>query len=121
MGDSDAERNGAGLTEQDLAALRRTVRKRVLWAAHLMVANRRFDCVVVDLSLGGARLHYSEPVSKGEQVTLVLERIGSLEAEVVWQEERSIGLRFTDEPQRISELIGGRLPLTPAMPKAATG
>ena len=115
-------REQSGGSEAELVAQRRSVRKRVLWAARLEVGNKRYDCVVVDLSLGGARLHYSEPVSKGEHVVLVLERIGNLNAEVVWHEERSIGLRFTDDSQHIVQLLGGRLPLTSSpMPSAATG
>jgi len=112
MSEQDSERPDAELSEEEIAALRRTVRKRVLWGAQLQIASHRFDCIVVDLSLGGARLHFAEPIEKGQQVTLVLDRIGDLGAEVVWQQERSIGVRFTDDPQRIAQLIGGRLPLS---------
>ena len=99
-------------SESEAAALRRTVRKRVLWAAKLDVAGQRYDCIVVDLSLGGARLHVTAPVLKGEIVTLRLDRFGALSAEVMRQEERSIGIRFVEDPQRVAEIFGARLPLT---------
>lgn len=117
MSDESSQRDRE-LSEAELAALRSNVRKRVLWGAQLQVMSERFDCIVVDLSLGGARLHFPEPIEKGQKVTLILDRIGDLGAEVVWQQERSIGVRFTDDPRHIAQLIGGRLPS--AIPSAAT-
>ncbi len=99
------------ISDEEAAALRRTVRKRVLWAAKLAHGAKRFDCVVVDLSLGGARIHLAQPVAKGEVVTLILDRLGTLRAEVVWQEEQSIGLHFVEDAKTIAEMIGSRLPL----------
>src|SRR5579883_614642 len=107
------------ISEEQAAALRRTVRKRVLWAAKLAHGARRFDCVVVDLSLGGARIYLAQPLVRGEVVTLILDRMGTLRAEVVWQEGHSIGLRFVEEPEKIASAIGARLPLT-AAPTART-
>ena len=52
--------------EEEAAALRSTVRKRVLWAATLAYGPARFDCVVVDLSLGGARIFLAQPLGKGD-------------------------------------------------------
>lgn len=106
------------ISEEAAAALRSTVRKRVLWAAKLARGAKRYDCVVVDLSLGGARIHLAQPVPKGEMVTLQLDRLGPLRAEVVWQEEQSIGLRFVDDAKTISDTIGSRLPLVTNTPAA---
>ena len=100
------------LSEEEAAAHRRTVRKRVLWAARLEAAGRQHDCVVIDLSLGGAKLDVNAPLAQGDRVTLILERFGSFRAEVAWREDGSAGLRFVEDPQRIADLIGGRLPLT---------
>ena len=119
MASDPLESRTTPISEEEAAALRRTIRKRVLWAAKLAHGAKRFDCVVVDLSLGGARIYLAQPLEKGELVTLGLDRMGALRAEVVWQEGHSIGLRFVDEPERIAELIGARLPLT-APPSAAS-
>jgi len=107
------ETRTAPISEEEAAALRSTIRKRVLWAAKLAHGAKRHDCVVVYLSLGGARIYLAQPLGQGDLVTLALDRMGALRAEVVWQEGHSIGLRFTDEPARIAETIGARLPLTP--------
>jgi len=106
------------ISEEEATALRSTVRKRVLWAAKLARGPKRYDCVVVDLSLGGARIHLAQPVTKGEMVTLKLERLGPLRAEVVWQEEQSVGLRVVDDAKAIADTIGSRLPLETKTPTA---
>ena len=108
------ERRTAPISEEQAAARRETVRKRVLWAAALCVGGRWFDCVVVDLSLGGARLYLDQPIDIGENVTLRLDGMGFLHAEIVWQEGHSTGLRFVDEIDKIAATIGVRLPLTVA-------
>jgi len=91
---------------------RRNTRKRVLLGAVLDTGGRSFECVVVNLSLGGARIHSSEPFLPGQKVTLELQRFGSFEATVIWQRERSCGLRFTADAASILDRIGGSLPLT---------
>jgi hypothetical protein len=118
MANDPLESRTAPISEDEAAALRQTVRKRVLWAAQLARGSKRFDCVVVDLSLGGARIHLSQPVTKGEMVILVLDRLGSLRAEIVWQEEQSIGLRFVEDAKTIADMIGNRLPLASTTPAA---
>ncbi|HKF70489.1 MAG TPA: PilZ domain-containing protein [Stellaceae bacterium] len=112
------ESRTTAISDDEAAALRGTVRKRVLWAAELTHGARRFDCVVVDLSLGGARIHLAQPLAKGELVTLVLDRLGALRAEVAWQEEQSIGLSFVDDAKSIAAMIGNRLPLQVKTPTA---
>ena len=51
-----------------------------LWAAKLAHGAKRYDCVVVDLSLGGARIYLAQPIGQGDLVTLTLDRMGALRA-----------------------------------------
>ena len=111
MGGNESRGGNQPLTEEEAKALRKTVRKRVLWKARIEMEGVTHACAVVDLSLGGARLHLAKPVAKGTRVRLILDRFGAFRAEVVWQQDRGIGLRFTDDPRRIADLIGARLPL----------
>ena len=99
------------LTKEEPTTRRKSVRKRVLWKARIEIEGTMHDCAVVDLSLGGARVHLAKPVAEGTRVRLILERFGAFGADVVWQRDRGIGLRFTDDAQHIAEAIGGRLPL----------
>jgi hypothetical protein len=118
MASDPLESRTTPISEEEAAALRRTIRKRVLWAAKLARGAKRFDCVVVDLSLGGARIHCAQPMTKGETVTLILDRLGALRAEVVWQEEQSVGLHFVEDAKTIAQMIGNRLPLVTTAPTA---
>jgi hypothetical protein len=111
MGGDESRGGNQALTEEEASAQRKTVRKRVLWKARIEIGGATHPCAVVDLSLGGARLHFAEPVEKGTKVRLILDRFGAFRAEVVWQKGRGVGMRFTDDPQRIADLIGARLPL----------
>jgi len=111
MGGDEYRGGNEPLSEEEAKAQRKTVRKRVLWKARIQIGGAIHPCAVVDLSLGGARLHFAEPVAAETKVRLILDRFGAFTAEVVWQQDRGIGLRFTDDPQRIADLIGARLPL----------
>ena len=91
--------------------LRKFKRKPVLWGAKLETAAGSFDCIALDLSLGGAKLRMSEQVPMNERVVLAITRLGRLNAEVVWQQPGFIGLQFTDEPDQITAAIGRTLPL----------
>jgi len=64
MASNPPESRTAPISEEEAAALRSSVRKRVLWAAKLVHGKARFDCVVVDLSLGGARIYLVRPLGK---------------------------------------------------------
>jgi hypothetical protein len=86
-------------------------RKRVLWVGAVETDAGRFECIALDLSLGGAKLRIAERFAPLQQVRLVLQRFGTLDAEVVWQTKELIGVRFTNDPQAIAAKIGGALPL----------
>lgn len=100
--------------KETYAEPRRTVRKRVLWAATLKGEEGSCDCVVVDLSLGGAKLLLSMTITEGQKVALTLGRFGTFNGEVVWRRADALGVRFLDDPERIAAMIGDCLPLTPA-------
>ena len=106
------ESGGSPIFGAETTAVRGTLRKHVLWAAKLVCGAKRYDCVVVDLSLGGACIHLAQTLEKGDLVDLILDRLGALRAEVAWQEEQSIGLRFVEDTNTVAEIIGNRLPLT---------
>jgi hypothetical protein len=89
---------------------REHARKPVLWAARLDTSLGSFDCIVLNLSLGGARLDLSAPIVPRE-VCLVLERYGALRAEVVWQVSDGIGIRFLGGTEEVARVLHGALPL----------
>lgn len=77
---------------------RRHTRKSGLWSAQLeTTSGRRLDCILFDVSSGGAKVRLEEPVAVGEVMTLVSKRLGSRGARITWTAPRYAGVRFLSE------------------------
>jgi hypothetical protein len=86
-------------------------RKPVLWSARIEWSAGAAECIIMDLSLGGAKLRGAAGVKAHDCVTLVIDRFGTIRAEIVWARMGYIGLRFTDSQDQISHILGTTLPL----------
>ena len=76
------------------------------------------DCVIFNLSLGGAMVRFSENLADGAAVTLSVSRAGALRAEAVWQTGKTLGLRFFDAPEQVAGVIGDTLSRRGPLPLA---
>ncbi len=88
---------------------RRFPRTRVLLTGRLYRGEGAVDCVVTNLSAGGARIAAREParidppVPDGtEPASLLIERYGIFPGELLWRDGRAAGLRFRDAPPVIA-------------------
>lgn len=90
---------------------RKHVRKRVLWTGKIGTEDGIFDCVVLNVSRSGAKLHVAAPVGPQRTVDLSRGSFGTLNAEVVWQRGDKMGIRFTAEPDQVANIIGEALTL----------
>ncbi|HEX9488903.1 MAG TPA: PilZ domain-containing protein [Stellaceae bacterium] len=97
--DGDTSDKPAGESEPAAAAeQRRHERRRGLWSVQLeTTSGRRLDCILFDISAGGAKLRLDEPVAVGEVITLISERFGKRGARVAWTAPRRAGLTFLSE------------------------
>jgi len=86
-------------------------RKPVLWSARIESNAGAAECIIMDLSLGGAKLRGQIAVKARDAVTLVIDRFGTIRAEVVWARMGYLGLRFTDSQDQIAHILGTTLPL----------
>ena len=89
---------------------RRFRRKAVILASKLETNRGVFDCVALDLSLGGARLRLGENVEILERVTLVLAKFGRFPSEIVWRNATEAGLQFDEAPEQIARRFGNAIP-----------
>jgi hypothetical protein len=89
---------------------RRFRRKAVILASKLETDRGVFECLALDLSLGGARLRLDENVEILERVTLVLAKFGRFPSEIVWRNEREAGLQFREVPEQIARRFGTAIP-----------
>jgi PilZ domain len=81
-------------------------RKNVFWKARLVLPEGAINCVVYDLSMGGARVHLVAQLQREQRVRLDIEKLSPLNAEVVWLGIGMIGIRFTDDPAFIGRTLG---------------
>ncbi len=85
-------------------------RTHALLSGMIFHDNRVIDCVIFNLSLGGAMARCSGTIADGEIVTLSVSRIGAFRAEAVWHASQTLGLRFLDGPEQVAQVIGDTLP-----------
>jgi len=81
-------------------ALRRYPRFKYEQPAILIVGDGQVDCVVHDISAGGALIAVSKSLKVGESVTLSLDSIGKLPAEIRHCDGGRAGLRFIIDPKQ---------------------
>jgi hypothetical protein len=96
-------RNSLKVAEQ-----RRDQRFDVMWMATLRAAHGFYDCLVLNISRGGAKIALSEQCSLtiDDPVTLILESFGPLRAVIVWDRAGFAGIRFSDPADKIAESLG---------------
>jgi len=92
-----AAANGSGPNPE---ALRRYPRFKYEQPAILMVGDSQVDCVVHDISAGGALIAVSRTMKVGETVILALDSIGKLPAEIRHSDGGRAGLRFIIDPKQ---------------------
>jgi hypothetical protein len=110
---------GSGLPEDAASPIRKTptperrraVRKSVLWSGRLESNARLLNCAILDVSLEGIRIQLDEKVPSRGPFALACSRFGTFHAEVVWESDRTLGLRFLEPPGRVADTIGRHLPL----------
>jgi hypothetical protein len=89
---------------------RRYKRTHVLFSGSLVSGKRAIEGLVLDLSLNGARIQFSEPIVTNSAATLRLAGSVDIDVEVAWREDNRLGLRFREMPARISSIFAGLLP-----------
>jgi PilZ domain-containing protein len=89
---------------------RRHARVGVMLMATLRSTNGIFDCMVLDISRGGAKVMLSEPHEIAPVVTLVLGGFGTFRAQRVWHRGEILGICFDDPPETIAAAFPGIVP-----------
>jgi hypothetical protein len=91
---------------------RRHQRVGVMMMATLHMSRGFFECMVLDISHGGAKLAMGRRLTfaTGAKVTLIVSHIGEFRAEPVWQRDDFIGLRFIDPPEAVAAALASMMP-----------
>lgn len=66
----------------------------VHWHGSLSAAGRQEDCIVLDISPGGARVQCSDPFDRVDLVQLELAQGDHHQGSIVWRHGSFMGLQF---------------------------
>ena len=92
---------------------RRHNRARITLSARALAPSTgEFDCIVVDVSPGGARIKSKHQPYKGERVVLMVDELGRVEGETVRLDTDGFGIRFFGTQRkrdRLGDVITWRL------------
>ena len=71
-------------------------RKRLHIPAYIMVGGKPHDCLIFDLSSGGARLTIKHQMKLPDRFSVDMSQDGRVikKCELVWQDELTAGVRF---------------------------
>jgi PilZ domain len=72
-------------------------RRQITWSGVLQTARGPCQCLVNDISSGGARLSLGAAVNTGQHVTLLVTGLGMYRGTVVWAEAGNVGIRFAED------------------------
>ena len=82
--------------EQGELNRRRHPRMSVHWHGSMSASGESEDCLVLDISSGGARVQCSEPFADADCVTLRLSQGDHHTGTVVWRQGSFMGLAFDE-------------------------
>ena len=60
---------------------------------------------IKDISAGGAKIDADQPVERHTAITLSIGQFGDYEGEIVWSSGGTIGVKFSEDPQVMSEVV----------------
>ncbi len=90
---------------------RRYQRSTVVWQGTLEVNGQSIDCVVLNVSANGVKLRLRDESDRALLSGLItIPRLGEFEAEVVWRQDNSMGLKFARHPDEVRLLIADIMP-----------
>ena len=88
-----------------MTVARTTDRKSVSFTTVVQVNDRSVECDILDISTGGAKIKLKTKAERGEKISLQIEPIGLFTANIMWNRNGVIGIKFEDDPARVAEVI----------------
>jgi len=80
-------------------------RYETFYPGEFSIGDQIVDCVVLNISAGGAKLSVSEPIGDASQVRLRIERIGDFAGRLVWRDGTTMGIAFHDQLRDIDHVV----------------
>jgi hypothetical protein len=96
--------------ESDAINRRRFPRTSVLWPGQLNKPDGRSECMIFNLSAGGAKVRVDESIELNTDLTLRVGQFGEFCGTVVWKAKNLLGISFTTNAREVGARLGGTLP-----------
>jgi hypothetical protein len=105
MGDGGAAAGKTGGTEE-LHERQKHPRTAVFCSGKLAAGGHAWDCDILDISVGGAKLRFRTPLDPGAELRLTIEPHGTLPGRVAWQNGQYLGMEFVCDPDQAVRFVG---------------
>ncbi len=89
---------------------RRFKRTATIMAGKLLCSGNAVEGVVLDVSVNGVRIQAGDLVELRTPVTLVLAGSVHFGGQVVWRHGSVLGIRFSEQPEKVAEIMAALLP-----------
>jgi hypothetical protein len=87
-------------------------RYETFYPGEFSIGDQSVDCVVLNISVGGAKLRVSEPIGDASQVRLRIDRVGDIAGRLVWRDGTTMGIAFHDQLRDIDHVVEDMLSST---------
>ena len=86
---------------------REYTRKRVAFTSEMLFDKEEVDCSIVNISAGGAKLKVTGKQENEYPQTAVLDitPYGRFKVTLVWHSEEYLGVKFFDDPDKMTEVL----------------
>lgn len=68
-------------------------------------------CDILDVSANGVQIRTTKPLAADSWITLGIEHLGKIHAQVVWRKDNLAGVQFAADPSYITRMMRGILPV----------
>jgi len=92
-------------TEKAFTNQRKHKRNSVLADAIIEYEGKEATGKVRDISVGGAKLEILIPAIGNSPINLKIDQFGAIPAEIAWQRENQLGLKFLRDPEQAAEML----------------
>lgn len=86
---------------------RKYARESTSIQATIMVDEGWYECRILNISIGGAKLQTNQSLGHGMAVVLQIGNFGQYNAIVAWQQEREFGVNFSHNAEEMADVIMG--------------
>ena len=86
---------------------RKYSRETILIKSEIMVDGDWYNCKILNISTGGAKLQIDQHIGHGIEIFLQIGKFGRISATVAWQNSGELGVKFTHDELEIADLLMG--------------